>query len=80
MNKSSRNDFTLVLGSEIPKKFINVFLEEFFSATNIKAERKECLAKIRVIAKDEASDLWRALDYLVVFSQVHAQISEWFKY
>ena len=52
VNKNSDNDFTLVLGSEIPKKFIRVFLREFFSATSINAEIKENLAKIRVIAKD----------------------------
>lgn len=58
VNKNSKNDFTLVLGSEIPKNFIKVFLQEFFSAMDIKAEIKEYLAKIRVIAKDEGSDLW----------------------
>jgi hypothetical protein len=46
--KNSEKDFTLVLGSDLPKKFIKMFLEEYFSAMGIKAEIKENLAKLRV--------------------------------
>jgi hypothetical protein len=51
MTKNSENDFTLILGSEIPKKFIRIFLEEFLSALGVKAEIKENLAKLRVAIK-----------------------------
>lgn len=49
--KNSEKDFTLVLGSDLPKKFIKIFLEEYFSAMGIKAEIKENLAKLRVIVQ-----------------------------
>jgi hypothetical protein len=49
--KNSEKDFTLVLGSELPKKFIKTFLEEYFSASGIKAEIKENLAKLMVTVK-----------------------------
>jgi hypothetical protein len=52
VNKNAENDFTLVLGSEISKKFIRVFLKEFLTAADIEAEIKENLAKIRIIVKD----------------------------
>jgi len=48
MTQDSENTFTLILGSEIPKKFIRIFLEEFFSAMGVKAKIKENLAKLRV--------------------------------
>ncbi len=51
MTKNSENDFTLILGSELPKKFIRIFLEEFFSAMGVKAEIREDLAKLRVTVK-----------------------------
>jgi hypothetical protein len=51
MTKNSENDFTLILGSEIPKKFVRIFLEEFFSAMGVEAEIKENLAKLRVTVK-----------------------------
>ncbi len=47
--ENSQNDFTLVLGSELPKKFIKVFLEEYFSGMSAKIEIKENLTKLRVI-------------------------------
>jgi hypothetical protein len=49
--RDSEKDFTLVLGSELPKKFIKTFLEEYFSAMGIKVEIKENLAKLRVIVE-----------------------------
>lgn len=46
--KVSETDFTLVLGSELPKKFIMNFLEEVFSATEMKVTLKGNLSKINV--------------------------------
>jgi hypothetical protein len=51
MTKNSDKDFTLVLGSEVPKTFVRILVEEFFSVAGIKAEIKENLAKISVTAK-----------------------------
>jgi hypothetical protein len=51
MTKDSENDFTLVLGSELPKKFVKIFLEEYFAGMGVKAEIKENLAKLRVTVK-----------------------------
>ena len=50
MTKNSEKDFTLVLGSELPKTFVRILIEEFFSVAGIKAEIKENLAKISVTA------------------------------
>jgi hypothetical protein len=51
MTKNSEKDYTLVLGSEIPRTFVRILIEEFFSVAGIKAEIKENLAKISVTAK-----------------------------
>lgn len=51
ITRNSEKDFTLVLSSETTKKFIKIFLEEFFSAAGLKAEVRENLAKLRVIDK-----------------------------
>jgi hypothetical protein len=48
LTKNSEKDFTLVLGSELAKKFVRITIEEFFSAVGIKAEIKENLAKIAI--------------------------------
>jgi len=48
MTKNSENDFTLIFGSELAKKFIKIFLSEFFSAMGFKAEIKENLSKLNV--------------------------------
>jgi hypothetical protein len=48
MTKNSENSFTLVLGSELPKKFVKIFIEEYFSAIGVKAEIREHLAKLVV--------------------------------
>ena len=48
ITKDSENDFTLVLGSELPKKFVKIFLEEYFAGMGVKAEIRENLAKLRV--------------------------------
>jgi len=49
--KNSNKEFTLIFGSELPKKFVRVFIEEFFSAMGIKAEIKENLLKINITVK-----------------------------
>jgi hypothetical protein len=51
ITKNSEKDFTLVLGSELPKKFVRVLVEEFFSVLGIKADIKENLAKLNVTIK-----------------------------
>ena len=51
ITKNSEKDFTLVLGSELPKKFVKVLIEEFFSVLGIKADIKENLAKLNVTIK-----------------------------
>ena len=51
MIKNSQKDFTLVLGSELPKTFVRILIEEFFSGAGIKADIKENLAKISVTVK-----------------------------
>jgi hypothetical protein len=49
--KNSEHDFTLIFGSELTKKFIKIFLSEFFSSLGLKAEIKEHLSKLNVIIK-----------------------------
>jgi hypothetical protein len=51
MTKQTEKDFTLIFGSELPKKFIRVFLEEYFAAMAIKAEIKENLTKLTITVK-----------------------------
>ncbi len=51
--KNADKEFTLVFGSELPKKFVHVFLEEYFSAMGIKAELKDNLTKLSVSIKSE---------------------------
>jgi hypothetical protein len=51
LTKNSEKDFTLVLGSELPKKFVKITVEEFFVAVGIRAEIKENLAKLNVTVK-----------------------------
>lgn len=48
LSKSSENDFTLILGYDVPKKFIKTELEDIFSRMGRRAEIKEDLSKIRV--------------------------------
>jgi len=52
ITKNSDNDFTLVLGSEITRKFVRTFIEEFLSVMGLKAEIKENIAKIRIEVKE----------------------------
>jgi hypothetical protein len=51
MTKNSDKDFTLIFGSELPKKFVRIFLEEYFSAMGVKAEIKENLSKLSANVK-----------------------------
>jgi hypothetical protein len=51
LTKSSEREFTLIFGSELPKKFIQVFLEEFFKGLGVRAEIKENLSKLNVTVK-----------------------------
>jgi hypothetical protein len=51
VTKDSDNNFTLVLGSELPRKFVKIFLEEYFAGMGVNVEIKENLAKIRVTTK-----------------------------
>ncbi|MGB9915355.1 MAG: ribbon-helix-helix protein, CopG family [Candidatus Bathyarchaeales archaeon] len=51
MIKNSEIDYTLVLGSEQPKKFVRILIEEFFAAIGVHAEIKENLAKLNVNIK-----------------------------
>jgi hypothetical protein len=53
LTKNTDKEFTLIFGSELPKKFVRVFLEEYFAAMTIKAEIKENLTKIQVTIKSE---------------------------
>lgn len=53
LTKNSDREFTLIFGSELPKRFVRVFLEEFFTAMAIKAEIKENLIKLNVTVRTE---------------------------
>ncbi|MCW4005785.1 MAG: ribbon-helix-helix protein, CopG family [Candidatus Bathyarchaeota archaeon] len=51
LTKNSDKEFTLIFGSETPKKFVRIFLEEFFSAMNFRVEIKENLTKLNITVK-----------------------------
>jgi hypothetical protein len=51
MTKSSDKNFTLIFGSEFPKKFVRVFLEEYFAGMGFKADIKENMTKINLTIK-----------------------------
>ncbi len=48
LNKTSKNEFTLVLGSDVPKKFVKTELEEIFGGMGFRVEIKEDFSKLRV--------------------------------
>jgi hypothetical protein len=52
ITKNSENDFTLVLGSEMTRKFVKIFIEEFLSVMGLRVEIKENIAKMRITAKN----------------------------
>lgn len=48
LNKTSKNEFTLILGSDIPKEFVKTELDEIFAGMGFQVEIKEDFAKLRV--------------------------------
>jgi len=54
ITKNSEKDFTLILGSELSKTFVRIFLEEYFAGMGIEAEIKENLTKLRVTVKSQS--------------------------
>jgi len=48
LSKASETDFTLILGYDVPKKFIRTELEDIFSKMGSRVEIREDLSKIRV--------------------------------
>jgi len=48
LSKRSGNEFTLILGSDLPKKFVKKELEEIFQGMGFMVEIKEDFAKLRV--------------------------------
>lgn len=51
LTKLGKNEFVLVLNSDITKKFVKTFIEEVFEGMGLKVEIKEDLAKLRVKSK-----------------------------
>jgi len=54
LSKTSKNTFTLVLGSDVPKKFVKTELEEIFDGMGFQVEIKEDFSKLRVKVLSEA--------------------------
>lgn len=48
LSKTSKNEFTLIFGSDAPKKFVKAELEEIFSGMGFLVEIKEDFSKLRV--------------------------------
>jgi hypothetical protein len=48
LSKRSKEEFTLIFGLDIAKKFVKIELEEIFSGMGYKVEVKEDFAKLRV--------------------------------
>ena len=48
MSKTSKNEFTIIFGSEAPKKFVRIELEEIFAGMGFMVEIKEDFSKLRV--------------------------------
>ncbi len=48
VHRNSERDFTLILGNELTKQFIKIFLKEVFSGLDIKTEIREDLTKLRL--------------------------------
>jgi hypothetical protein len=48
LNKRSKTEFTLVLGSDVPKKFVKTELEVLFDGMGCQVELKEDFSKLRV--------------------------------
>jgi len=48
MNKTGKNEFTLIFGSDAPKKFVRIELEEIFAGMGFLVEIKDDFSKLRV--------------------------------
>ncbi len=48
LTKTSKSEFTLVLGSAVPKKFVKTELEEIFKGMGFQVEIKEDFTKLRL--------------------------------
>lgn len=59
LSKTSKNEFTLVLGSDVPKQFVKTELEEIFGGMGFQVEIKEDFAKLRVKVLHEAGGCQR---------------------
>ncbi len=53
LTKNSDKEYTLIFGSELPKKFVRIFIEEYFAAMTIKADIKENLTKLNISVRSE---------------------------
>jgi hypothetical protein len=54
LSKTTKNAFTLVLGSDVPKKFVKTELDEIFAGMGFNVDIKEDFAKLRVKVLHEA--------------------------
>jgi len=48
MSKTSKSEFTLIFGSDAPKKFVRIELEEIFAGMGFLVEIKEDFSKLRI--------------------------------
>ncbi|HQE97683.1 MAG TPA: CopG family transcriptional regulator, partial [Methanothrix sp.] len=48
MSKTGKNEFTLIFGSDAPKKFVRIELEEIFAGMGFIVEIKEDFSKLRI--------------------------------
>jgi hypothetical protein len=48
MSKMGKDEFTLILGSDVTKKFVKTELEEIFKGMELQVEIKEDFSKLRV--------------------------------
>ena len=48
LSKRSKEEFTLIFGSDLPKKFVRIELEEIFKGMGFMVEIKEDFSKLRV--------------------------------
>jgi hypothetical protein len=48
MSKTGKNEFTLIFGSDAPKKFVRIELEEIFAGMGFLVEIKDDFSKLRV--------------------------------
>jgi hypothetical protein len=53
LTKISDKEYTLIFGSEEPKKFVRLFIEEFFAVMAVRAEIRENLTKLNISIRSE---------------------------